>query len=145
MLLVDDDQARDPVQRREHGRPRADHNVDLAAADPMPLVVALARGQPAVLNSHALAERPSRKVDVTAGVSAISGTSTQHAAAARRDVPGEAHVHLGLAAAGHAVQQRYPKGALLGGQGTSWLVERRPLLGRHRRARGRPRLTPPVS
>ncbi len=43
-------------QRREDRRPRADDDVDVAAADAMPLVVPLAVGQSAVLNRHAGAE-----------------------------------------------------------------------------------------
>ena len=49
MFLVYDDQAR-ILQRREDRRARADHHVDLAAADAMPLIVALAVRQPAVLD-----------------------------------------------------------------------------------------------
>ena len=56
MLLVDDDQP-ERSQRREHRRPRADDDVDVAAADALPLVVALAVGEPAVLDRHAVAER----------------------------------------------------------------------------------------
>ena len=56
MLLVDDDQA-ERAERREHRRARADDDVDVAAADALPLIVALAVGQAAVLDGHALAER----------------------------------------------------------------------------------------
>ena len=42
---------------REHCRPRADDDVDVSAADAMPLVVALAVGKAAVLDRHASAER----------------------------------------------------------------------------------------
>ena len=41
VLLVDDDQP-EVVERREHGRARADADARLAAAHPPPLVVALA-------------------------------------------------------------------------------------------------------
>ncbi len=44
-------------ERRKHGRTRADDDVDVAAADAMPLIVALAVGEAAVLNGHPLAER----------------------------------------------------------------------------------------
>ena len=74
MLLVDDDQA-DVGERREHRRPRADDDVDVAAADALPLIVALAVGEPAVLNRDAIAERLRGTATAIAGVSAISGTS----------------------------------------------------------------------
>jgi hypothetical protein len=56
VLLVHDDQA-EVRRRREHRRPRADDDVDVAAADAVPLVVPLAVRQAAVLDGHALAER----------------------------------------------------------------------------------------
>ena len=56
MLLVHDDQPERP-DRREDRRPRADDDVDVAAPDALPLVVALAVGQAAVLDRDALAER----------------------------------------------------------------------------------------
>ena len=43
--------------RREHGRARADDEIHVAAADPVPLIMALAVGHAAVLNGHAIAER----------------------------------------------------------------------------------------
>ena len=60
VLLVDDDQA-ERAQRREHRRPRADDDVDVAAADALPLVVALAVGEAAVLDGDALAERAAER------------------------------------------------------------------------------------
>src|SRR5437763_915176 len=56
VLLVYDDEA-DGLERREHGRARANDDVDAAAADAVPLVVALAVGESAVLDGHAIAER----------------------------------------------------------------------------------------
>ena len=56
MLLVDDDDA-DARQRREHRRSRADDDVHVAAADAVPLIVALAVRERAVLNRDAIAER----------------------------------------------------------------------------------------
>ena len=55
MLLVDDDQAQ-PVDRREDRRAGTHDQVHLAAPDAIPLIVALAVGQAAVLNGHAVAE-----------------------------------------------------------------------------------------
>src|SRR5262249_61157908 len=56
VLLVDDDQP-EALDRREHGRARADHHVDLAAADSLPLIVSLAVAESAVLDGDALGER----------------------------------------------------------------------------------------
>ena len=56
VLFVDDDQA-DVLERGEHGGAGADHDVDVAAADALPLIVPLAVGEAAVLNRHAVAER----------------------------------------------------------------------------------------
>ena len=63
-------------ERREHRRARADDDVDVAAADALPLIVALAVREAAVLDGDALAERVRGRRAATAGVSAISGTST---------------------------------------------------------------------
>ena len=60
VLLVDDNQA-DLFERREDGRPRADDDVDVAAADALPLIVTLAVGEAAVLDGDALAERLAEK------------------------------------------------------------------------------------
>src|SRR5438067_10540230 len=56
VLLVDDDEA-DALERRKDGRARADDDVDVAAADALPLIVALAVAEAAVLNGDAVAER----------------------------------------------------------------------------------------
>ena len=74
MLLVDHDQP-EVVERREHGRARADAHARLAAAQPPPLVVALALRQPRVQHRHASPKRSTKRPAVC-GVSAISGTST---------------------------------------------------------------------
>jgi len=56
VLFVDDNQA-DALERGEHRRARADHDVDVGAADALPLIVALAVREAAVLDRHAVAER----------------------------------------------------------------------------------------
>jgi hypothetical protein len=56
VLFVHDDQA-DALERREHGGPRPDDDIDLTAADALPLIVSLAIGQAAVLDGDAPAER----------------------------------------------------------------------------------------
>ncbi len=104
MLLVDDEQAQ-PVERREDRRPRADHQVHLAAPDAVPLIVALAVGQPAVLDGHAIAEgRPELRGDLRRERNLRH--QDQHTPALRDGVTRQAHVELGLAAAGDAVHQR---------------------------------------
>src|SRR5207249_10393321 len=55
VLFVDDDEP-EPFKRSEHGRAGADDDVDVAAPDPLPLVVPLAGREPAVLNRHAIAK-----------------------------------------------------------------------------------------
>src|SRR5262249_22988894 len=55
VFLIDNDEP-DVLERREHGRARADHDADLAAPDAMPLVVPLTRRKPAVLDRHGVAE-----------------------------------------------------------------------------------------
>jgi hypothetical protein len=54
VLLVDDDEA-ETLDRREHGGARADDDIHQAAADALPLIVALPVGEPAVLAGPALA------------------------------------------------------------------------------------------
>ena len=104
MLLVDDDQA-DLLERREHGRARADDDVDVAAADPLPLVVALAVGEAAVLDGDALAERLAEQGGGGRGQGDLRHEH-QRAPSGCADRGREPDVDLGLAAAGHAVQQR---------------------------------------
>ena len=55
MLLVHHDQAQ-RGHRREHGRARADDDVDVAATDAMPLIVTFAIAEAAVLDGDAIAE-----------------------------------------------------------------------------------------
>ena len=57
VLLVDDDQA-EPVERREDRRTGADDDLDVAAPDPLPLIVALAVGEAAVLDRRRDRRRP---------------------------------------------------------------------------------------
>ena len=101
VLFVHDDQS-EIRQRREDRAARADDDVDIAAADALPLIVALAVGEPAVLDRHPLAERGAedrrrlrRQRDL--------GNHEQHALARLAHRARQAQVDLGLAAAGHAV------------------------------------------
>jgi hypothetical protein len=103
VLFVDDDES-NPLQGREHRGSRADHDVHVAAADAVPLIVALAVGEAAVLDSDAVAE----------GVAEERGDRRrqrdfrhehQHAAAGVASRRREAEVDFGFAAAGDAVQK----------------------------------------
>ena len=103
MLLVDDDQA-EALDRREDRRARADGDPRLAGAQAAPLVVALALRQRGVQQRDGVAE---------AGGEARDGLRRErdlrherdHALAALERRGGRAQVDLGLARAGHAVQQ----------------------------------------
>ena len=104
MLLVHDDQA-DVRQRREDRATRADDDVHVAAADAVPLVVALAVGESAVLDGDALAECGAedrggrrRQGDL--------GDHQQHAAPGLADLARQPKIDLRLATARDAVQQR---------------------------------------
>ena len=108
MLLVDDHEP-EAGERREHGGARADDDVDVAAADALPLIVALAVREPLCWIATR-SPKVARNMAATAGVSAISGTSSSTPRPLFAHVLGEAQVDLGLAAAGHAVQQDCLKG-----------------------------------
>ncbi len=83
-----------------------DDDVDVAAPDALPLVVALAVGQAAVLDGHAIAE-PRAEGRRHAGRERDLGHEHEHAAARRQRALGQPQVELRLAAAGHAVQERH--------------------------------------
>ena len=92
-------------ERREDRRARADDDVHFAAPDAVPLVVAFAVGEPAVLDRHARAEaRAEHRRD--RGRQRDLRHQHQHAAARRAHRLGQAQIDLGLAAAGDAMQQR---------------------------------------
>ncbi len=107
MLFVHDDET-EAIERREDGRPRADDEVHLAAPDAMPLVVTLAAGERAVLDGDTVAkdaaeQRGDRRCECDLG------DHQQDLPARLACAPGETQVELGLAAAGHPVQQRDPE------------------------------------
>ena len=112
MLLVDDDQA-DLLERREHRRAGADDDVDVAAADALPLVVALAVGKTAVLDGDALAERLAEERGGGRGQGDF-GDQHQDAPTGVAHLGRQADVDLRLAAAGDAVQQGDMKRARVG-------------------------------
>ena len=101
------------VERREHGRPRADDDVDVAAPDAVPLIVALAVGQPAVLDRDA-ARRTRREQRGHRRRERDLGDHEQRLAAGAAHAIRQPQVDLGLAAAGHAVQQRHAELARVG-------------------------------
>ena len=74
VLLVDDDQT-EILDRREHGRARADADPRLARAQTPPFLVALGRAQLRVQYRDGVAEAFDETPTIC-GVSAISGTST---------------------------------------------------------------------
>ena len=82
MLLVHDDQP-ERLERREDRRARADDDVDVAAPDALPLIVALAVREPAVLNRDAVAERAAER-GRDCGRQRDLRHQQQHAAAAAR-------------------------------------------------------------
>ena len=104
MLLVDDDEP-EPLDRREHRRARPDAHSRLAAAHAKPLVAALARAQPRVEHRDPVAEarleprhRLRREPDLR--------HEHDHAAAPLERRLGGGQVHLGLARAGDAVEEK---------------------------------------
>ena len=103
VLLVDDHEP-EVVHRREHRRARPDRHPRLAAAQPQPLVEALALGQPGVQQRHRVAEA---RLEARDGLRRQRdlGDEHDHAAAALERRLRRAQVDLGLARAGDAVQQ----------------------------------------
>ena len=107
VLLVHDHEPQ-PGQRREHGRARADHDVHFAPPDAVPLVVALARRQPAVLDGDAVPEHVAQERRHRRRQRDLRDHQ-QHLTPRLADQLGDPEVDLGLAAAGHAVEQRHMK------------------------------------
>ncbi len=133
MLLVHHDEA-ERLDRREHGRPRPDDHADRPAADLLPLVVALAVRQAAVLDRDALAEALPERAGQRRREANL-GHQDQRGPARLADIARQPEVDLGLAAAGHAMKQRGSEPPLRG-NATQCLVRRR-LLGGQRPALSR--------
>ena len=112
MLLVDNDQAH-PLERREHRRARADHDVHLPAPDPLPLVVAFPVGETAVQDRDLRAECLAEERGGGRGQGDLRHQH-QHPPARVANRSGEPDIELGLAAPGHAVHQRDPKHLFVG-------------------------------
>jgi hypothetical protein len=126
VLFVNDNQSH-LLERREHRRPGADDDIDVAAADALPLVVALAIGEAAVLDGDAVAERLAED-DGHRGSEGDLRHQDQHAAAAAADRGREAQVDFRLAAARHTVEEGDSEVA--GGVQRAKAVEGRGLLRR---------------
>ena len=126
VLLVDDDQP-EVLERREHRRARADAHARLAPAHPPPLVVALALRQLGVHDRDGVAEALD---EAPRGLRSQRDLGHEHdrrlAALERRGH--RAQVDLGLAAAGHAVEQQGAPGRLA--EALHDRLERRALGGR---------------
>ena len=104
VFLVHDDQP-EVGKRCENRAARTDHHVDLAASDALPLIVAFAVGEAAVLDCHAGPERGAEDRGCRRRERNL-GHHQQNAAPTRLHVSGEPQIDLGLSTAGHAVQQR---------------------------------------
>jgi hypothetical protein len=109
VLFVDDDQA-DALERREDRGAGADDDRDVAAANPLPLVVPLTVGQAAVLDGDAIAKRLPEQGGDGRGEGDFRHQH-QDAASGGEHLGGQPQVDFRLAAAGDAVQQRDAKGA----------------------------------
>ena len=104
VLLVDDDEP-DRAERREHGRSRADDDVDVATTDAVPLVVPLAVGQTAMLNGQPIGKRLTERGRHRRRQGNLRHEQ-QHTAALTPDLGRQPQVEFGLAAASDAVQER---------------------------------------
>ena len=104
VLFVDDDQG-EPRQRGEHREPRAEHDAGLAACRREP---GRGRARPRralCITAMRASGKACRKRASSCGVRLISGTSTSAWPPSCEHARDQAQVHLGLAAAGDAVQQ----------------------------------------
>ena len=106
MLLIDDDQAQ-ILHRREDAGARADDHARRARADAPPLLGALRVVKRRMQNRDVVAEAV-KNWPATAGVSAISGTSSSALAAWRQGRFDGVQIDLGLARPGDAVKQEGP-------------------------------------
>ena len=123
MLLVDDDEA-EVDERREHRRARADDDAHLAARHGAVGEQPLPRRQPGVQDGDLLAgEAPLDARHRLAGEPDLGHQEQDRAAGLQRRLRG-LQVHLGLAAAGDAVQQHLVAGVRLAEDA----VQRAPLL-----------------
>ena len=104
LLLVEDNEA-NVRQRREHSAACAKHNMHLAAADTLPLVVAFRERQRAVKHRNIIAELGSKAAQDLRRERDLRHEQHGRFPAAQRFLD-ELQVDLRFAAGGHAVQQR---------------------------------------
>ena len=106
LLLVEHDQPQ-LAQRREHRRARAEHDVRLAAADALILVIALGQAKATVQQRHLRAEigrEPRHHLRRERNLR----HQNHHGFPLAQQLLRKADIHKGLAAAGHALQKRHP-------------------------------------
>jgi len=129
VLLVHDEEP-EAADRCEHGGTRADDDRRFPAPYAAPLRPALARAEPAVQDGDPVAEPASHSLDELMGQRDL-GDQHDHVPSGGERPFGGVEEHLGLSAAGDAVQQ---EGACAFGQRVREGVGRYPLLARERRA-----------
>ena len=148
VLLVDDDQAK-VAHRREHGRAGPDTDARLAAAQALPFVVALAHAERRVQHRHHVAKARLKSPQDLRRERDL-GDQHDRRAAPLQGILDRVQVDLGLARAGHAVQQKAGTDGDVTGDRA---VQRRQcallIVGQrgrvHRSAAERPRHRPPPS
>jgi hypothetical protein len=113
VLLVDDDQA-EVARRGEHGAAGADDDVNVPGADPPPVAAALGVAQVAVQDGY-LPAAPAERLDRLRGQADL-GDQDQRLLALPDDLLDGAQVELGLAAAGHAIEEERAETALAQGR-----------------------------
>ena len=135
VLLVDHNKPEVRLGREERAA-RADHDVVVAAPDAVPLVEALARGEAAVEHRDAPREPGREAFDGLVGEGDLRHQRDGPPAEAAALVHG-IEVDLGLAAAGHALEEEGPGRRGLVGEGGANLLRDLLLAGReHRRHDG---------
>ncbi len=107
VLLVDHDQA-EVADGSEDGRARPDADARLAAAQPPPLVVALARGEGRVEHREAIAQPRPKAGHRLRGEADLRHQDDRPPAAGESGLD-RSQVDLGLAGAGDAVQEQLPR------------------------------------
>ena len=133
VLLVDDENPEVP-ERREDGAACADRDPRLATAKPPPLVVALPVGQSRMQHGNAIPEARAKASGELRRERDLRHQNQRGAPLFERG-PDRAQIDLGLAAAGHALQQEGREG--LRGERFLERRERGALRGRERRRRRR--------
>ena len=111
MFFVDHDQPK-AWQRSEDGQARAQHHVGVAQVREHPMLQSLRRRQPAVQRDDAVTAEALGKAAMQLGRQVDLGHQHQSLSAGVEHALDFAQIDLGLAAAGGAVEQRHPWGAL---------------------------------